>query len=170
MENLSYVAAVAGSLVSVSIVRWTYRRFDVDGKRLLRGAVAGAAIVIGSVAYFLLGYIFLLVRPEQEQQIWAALRNGFGIGVKIILFATIVSAFWLSRPKVIATQKQPEGSVRQRLLDARADIHKRIEALQASPVLNYRGGIPQPDLLIEELVKKLDEINRALATLGPDDS
>jgi hypothetical protein len=50
-------------------------------------------------------------------------------------------------------------------LKARGDIQRRIENLKTSPVLNYRGGIPEPDLIIEELTEKLKEIEAALATL-----
>jgi hypothetical protein len=170
MENLSYVAAVGGSVVSVLLVRWTYRRFDIGGKRLVRGVVAGGAILVGSFVYWSLSYVFVLVQPGHEQQIWAANREASGIAVKIILSATIVSALWLSRPKIVATQRQPEGSVRQRLLNGRAEILQQIENLRSSPVLNYRGGIPQPDFLIQELTKKLTEIDSALATMGPDEA
>jgi hypothetical protein len=53
-------------------------------------------------------------------------------------------------------------------LDARTDIQQRIEVLQSSPVLSYRGGIPEPDILIEELTENLGEIESALATPEPD--
>jgi hypothetical protein len=56
------------------------------------------------------------------------------------------------------------GGVREQ---ARADIQQRIEDLQGSPVLNYRGGIPEPDLIIEGLREKLSEIDDALSKLGP---
>jgi hypothetical protein len=32
-------------------------------------------------------------------------------------------------------------------------------------VFNYRGDIPEPDMIIEELTEKLKEIDAALATL-----
>jgi hypothetical protein len=63
---------------------------------------------------------------------------------------------------------QPEGSVRQRLLNARAEILRHIESLKSSPVNDYRGGIPEPDILIKGLIDNLKEIDSALATLEPD--
>jgi hypothetical protein len=125
------------------------------------------AVLVGSATYFFLGFIFLLIRPEHAQEIWPAIRHGFGIGSKIILFGSIAYAFSLSRSKIIPAQQQPEGSVRQQLLNAHADIRQRIEVLQSSPVFDYRGGIPEPDILIEELAEELKEIDGALATLDP---
>jgi hypothetical protein len=142
MENLLYVAAAGGSLVSILIIPWSYRQFDIGRKRLVRGAVVGGAILFGSVFYFFLGFIFLLIQSEHAQQIWATIGHGFGIGSKIILFASIAFALPLSRPKTIAIQKQPEGNLRQRLLNARTDIQRRIEVLRSSPVLNYRWCRP----------------------------
>jgi hypothetical protein len=170
MENLSYVATVGGSLVSILIIRWTYGHFDISGKRLVRSVVVGGAVLVGSATYFFLGFIFILIRPEHTQEILTAILHGFGIGSKIILFGSMASAFALSRPKIIPAQKQPEGSVRQRLLNARGDIRQRIEILQSSPVFDYRGGIPEPDILIEELAEELKEIDGALATLEPNDA
>jgi hypothetical protein len=77
---------------------------------LARGAVAGGAILVGWIAYFVLGFIFLLIRPEHAPQIAVAIGDGFGVGAKIILAATIVCVFALSRRKNIVHQKQSEGS------------------------------------------------------------
>ena len=105
MENLSYVATAGGSLISILIVRWTFHRFDIGGKRLVRGAVAGGAILVGLIAYFVLGFIFLLIRPEHAPEIGAAIGGGFGVGAKIILAATIVCVFALSRRKPVGGLK-----------------------------------------------------------------
>jgi hypothetical protein len=132
--------------------------------------MAGAGFLVGSIVYFVLGFIFLFIRPEHAHQIGAAIGDGFGVGFKIISAATLVCVFALSSRKNITHQKQPGGSVRQQLLNARADIQQRIEVLQSSPVHNYRGGIPLPDILIEELAENLKEIDIALAIPEPNNA
>lgn len=164
MQGIAYLAAIGGSIASILIARLTFRRFDIGGKRLARAAVAGGAILAGCLAYFVFGLLLLLLHPEHSQQNWSDLYGGFGGGSRIIMFATIATVLWRPRSKTKAVQNHPEQSVRERLLKARGDIQERIENLQASPVLNYRGGIPEPDIIIEELTEKLKEIDAALAT------
>jgi hypothetical protein len=167
-DGLPYIAAAGGSLISIMFIRRTFRRFDIGGKWLGRAVVAAAGILAGSITYFFLGFIFPLARPDLALQIKSAIHSGFGIGAKIISGASVACVLWFSRRKNVVAEKQPEGSVRQRLLNARADILRRIESLKLSPVHDYRGGIPEPDILIEGLREKLNEIDSAIATLEPD--
>jgi hypothetical protein len=59
-----------------------------------------------------------------------------------------------------------EQSVRQQLLQARADVQRQIEVLQSGPLINYRGGAPQTDTVIAKLTMTLQEIEDSLAALG----
>jgi hypothetical protein len=62
---------------------------------------------------------------------------------------------------------KPEKSLRQQLLDARADIERQIEILQAGPSFSYRGGgNPQFEPVIADLTATLKEIEDSLAELG----
>src|SRR5262249_25501523 len=86
---------------------------------------------------------------------------------KLVMAATIAVTLHSFRPGRKPRPIDTSGSVRERLLRARAEIQQRIEGLHASPVLNYRGGIPEPDLIIEGLTERLAEIDEALSKLGP---
>lgn len=167
-DGLPYIAAAGGSLISILAISRTFRWFDIGEKWLGRAVVAAAGILAGSITYFLLGFIFPLIRPDLAPQIKSAIHGGFGIGAKIISVASVACVLRFSRRKIVTTPKQPKGSVRQQLLNARAEIQRRIESLKSSPVNDYRGGIPEPDILIEGLIDKLNEIDSALATLEPD--
>jgi hypothetical protein len=165
MEDLAYLAAFAGCVVSAFAARWIIRRSNMSSSRLKRVIAGMGGVLAGSVAYFLVGVLLALVRPEHSQQIVATIRSGYGLGSKLIMFAAIIVTFGRVTTKTI--EPQPEGDVRERLLKARSDIQSRIEGLQTHPVLDYRGGVPERDLIIEELVEKLKEIEAALATLKP---
>ena len=65
---------------------------------------------------------------------------------------------------------KPEKSIRQQLLEARADIQRQIEIL-SNPIVTYRGGgPPQNDMLIADLTVTLREIEGSLADLGSNDA
>jgi len=168
VNDLSYLAAAAGAVSSIAAVRWSSRQLNIQDKPLLRGLAAGTAILIGCLSYFLIGFALSLVRPAHQADIFIELRQGFGFGTKIITAATIATTtfyYYHSRRKPRPIDP-PEAGVRERLLRARADIQQRIDGLQASPVLNYRGGIPERDLIIEGLREKLSEIDGALLKLA----
>jgi hypothetical protein len=160
MDNISYVAGVGASVVFGSILWWAYGRFQ---SRLTKVLFSVGVFIVAMVVYFALGIAFMMARPERMHETGAAIAHGLKTFAFMAIFvqATIMSR----RTKTKAVQKQPQGSVRERLLKARGDIQGRIENLQASPVLNYRGGIPEPDMIIEGLTEKLKEIDAALATL-----
>jgi hypothetical protein len=65
---------------------------------------------------------------------------------------------------------KPEKSAREQLLEARADIERQIEILQAGPSFNYRGGNPQFESVILDLTATLKEIENSLADLGENDT
>ena len=136
-------------------------------------------MLVGCLSYFLIGFALSLMQPAHQADLLSELAQGIGFGTKIIMAATIVATFYYhgSRKKLdpmVPPDAQvsdpavpPEAGVRERLQRERADIERRIESLQASPVHDYRGGIPQPDLIIEDLREKLSEIDDALSQLGP---
>jgi hypothetical protein len=55
-------------------------------------------------------------------------------------------------------------------LEARADIQRQLEVLQAGPIINARGGGPQFEPVTVELTATLKEIEDRLAALGADDA
>jgi hypothetical protein len=65
---------------------------------------------------------------------------------------------------------KPEKSLRQQLLDARADVKRRIEILQTGPLVNARRGGPDFEPVIASLTATLKEIEDSLADLGEDDA
>ena len=169
MNDVSYLASAAGAFSSIAAVRWHRNQLDVQGKPLLRGLASGMAILVGSFCYFLIGFALSLTQPAHPANLFTEVRHDFGSAAKIIIAATIAATTFYyyrahGKPRSV---DPPEGGVRERLLRARADIQRRIEGLQSSPVLNYRGGIPQPDLIIEGLRDKLAEIDDALSKLPP---
>jgi hypothetical protein len=168
VTGLSYLADAAGVFSSIAVLRSIRGRLNNPAKPLVRGLVAAAAGLIGCLAYFLVGFALWLALPAHPADTLIELQQGFGLGSRIIMAATIAATFHYYRlRKETRPIKPPEGGVRERLLRARADIQQRIEDLRASPVLNYRGGIPQPDLIIEGLNDRLAEIDDALSKLGP---
>jgi hypothetical protein len=62
-----------------------------------------------------------------------------------------------------------DKSLRQQLLDARADVKRQIEILQSGPLVNARGGGPDFEPAIAGLTATLKEIEDSLAELGEDD-
>jgi hypothetical protein len=60
-------------------------------------------------------------------------------------------------------------SLRQQLLDARADIQRQIEILQTGPIVTARGGGPQFEPVIAELTATLQDIEDRLAEIGTDE-
>ena len=105
----------------------------------------------------------MMARAERMHETGAAIARGLTIFAFMVIFVQAIIVSWRAKTKVV--QKQAEGSVRERLLKTRGDIQRRIENLQTSPVFNYGGGIPEPDMIIEELAENLKEIDAALATL-----
>lgn len=63
-----------------------------------------------------------------------------------------------------------ERNVRQQLMEARADIERQIEILQAGPLYNNRGGVNQFEPILSELTATLKEIEERLAELGKNDA
>ncbi len=59
-----------------------------------------------------------------------------------------------------------EKSLRQQLLEARADIQRQIEILEVGPIINARGGGPRFEPVISELTTALKEIEDRLADIG----
>lgn len=59
-----------------------------------------------------------------------------------------------------------EKSDRQRLLNARADIQRQIEILEAGPLIPLREGGSQFEPLIAKLTAQLKNIDNRLAGLG----
>lgn len=62
-----------------------------------------------------------------------------------------------------------EKSLRQQLVDARADIQRQLEILQVGPIINARGGGRQFEPVVSELSATLKEIEDRLAALGAGD-
>jgi hypothetical protein len=60
-----------------------------------------------------------------------------------------------------------EKSVREQLLEARANIQRQIDILRTGQVVDYREGPPQA--LIADLMATLREIDDNLADLGQSD-
>ena len=174
LNGLSYVADAAGVVSSVAIVRWTRVGLNIPNKALSRALVAAIAVLIGWLAYFLVGFGLSFLQPTHQAALLTELGRDIGFATKIIMAATIAATFYYYRsrknPKLVEggiNPKPVEGDVRDRLQQARANIERRIESLQASPVNDYRGGVPQPDLIIEGLREELGEIDDALSQLGP---
>lgn len=168
VNDVSYVADAAGAVSAIAAVRWSRHRLDIQGKPPSRGLATAAAVLVGYASYYLIGFALSLVQPAHQADLLIELRHGFGFGTKIIMAAAITATtFYFYRSRRQARPIDPSEGVRERLLRERADIEQRIEGLQASPVLNYRGGIPQPDLIIEGLLEKLGEIDDALSKLAP---
>jgi hypothetical protein len=164
MNDLSYLAAVAGGLGAAVIIRWAFRRYAIGGsRRLLGGVVIAGASYVGLVIYFAAGFVFVMIHPDQSQKIWAALGHGLRSSGHIVLFIAIIAGALFRIRATPAPPKEPEGNVRERLLKARADLEARIEQVQSSPVMNYRGGVPETDIIVEELAESLKEIDAALA-------
>ena len=63
-DGLPYIAAAGGSLISILAISRTFRWVDIGEKWLGRAVVAAAGILAGSITYFLLGFIFPLIRPD----------------------------------------------------------------------------------------------------------
>jgi len=168
VSHISYVAGAAGAVSAIGAVRWSRYRLDIRDKPLSRGLATAAAVLVGCAAYYLIGFALSLAQPAHQAELLGELRRDFAFATKVIMAAAIAAATcYYYRSRRQATPIDPSEGVRERLLRARADIQNRIEGLQASPVLNYRGGIPQPDLIIEGLRDKLSEIDDALSRLAP---
>jgi hypothetical protein len=72
----------------------------------------------------------------------------------------------LAPTRYSSDMSRPEKSDREQLLEARADILRQIEILQAGPSFNYRGGgNPQFEPVIADLTATLKEIDENLADL-----
>jgi hypothetical protein len=165
MNDLSYLAAVVGGLGAAVVIRWAFRRYAIGGsRRLLGGVITAGASYVGLVIYFAAGFVFVMIHPDQSQKIWAALGHGLRSSGHIVLFIAIIAAALFRVRAKPTPNKEPEPDVRRRLLQARADIEQRIERLQSRPVMNYRGGVPETDLIVEELTESLKEIDAVLAT------
>jgi hypothetical protein len=162
MDDISYVAAVGASIVAGLILWWACGRYQ---SRITRALFSVITIFVGFLVYFLLGILFIVMRPGIAHETGLAINHGLKVLTTMLLAVNAAILALRSKARKKAVQKQPEGDVRERLLKARGDIQRRIENLKTSPVLNYRGGIPEPDLIIEELTEKLKEIEAALATL-----
>lgn len=160
MDDISYVAGVGASVVFGAILWWAFGRFQ---SRLKKALFHACACIVAIILYFALGIAFMMARPERMHETGAAIAHGLKIFAFMAIFVQAIIMSW--RAKTKAVQKQPEGSVRELLLNTRGDIQRRIENLQTSPVFNYRGGIPEPDIIIEELTEKLKEVDAALAAL-----
>jgi hypothetical protein len=63
-----------------------------------------------------------------------------------------------------------EKGVRQQLLEARANVQRQIDTLQAGPLVNPRGGGLPFEPAIAELMATLKEIDDSLAGLGKDET
>ncbi|MGB7034165.1 MAG: hypothetical protein WBD71_01460 [Xanthobacteraceae bacterium] len=150
--------------MSVVVVRWMCRRYDVAGRRGLQALFAAIGGVAGVTAFFLLGPVFALIHPARAREIGAAIGHGARIGSAIIMVATLSCIRFYARPKPQAPAK-PKGDVREQLLKAREQIQWRIEGVQSNPQYNYRGGVPETDVIISELAEKLAEIDKVLAEL-----
>lgn len=163
MDGLPFVAAAGGAFVSVVILRWAFCRYNIRGRRLLGGIAVAGALYVGCLVYFALGFLFVMIRPDHSQEVWTALRLGFRTSGSIILLTTLAASrpFW--KPIEPAAPHKTGGNVRERLLKARADLEARIEQVRSSP-LNYRGGLPETDVILEELADNLSQIDAALAT------
>jgi len=171
VNGLSYVADAAAVLASIAAVRWSRGHLDIHHKPLRRGLAVAAAVLIGCLCYFLVGFALSLAQPAHQADLLIELRQTFPTGVKLILGASLAAnAFCHFHARRQAAPIEPiESGVRQRLLRARADIERRIESVHASPVLDYRGGVPQTDLIVEGLRERLSEIDDALSRLEPTD-
>lgn len=55
-----------------------------------------------------------------------------------------------------------EKSLREQLLEARTDIKRQLEILQAGPLVNARGGGPDFELAMADLTATLKEIEKRL--------
>jgi hypothetical protein len=62
----------------------------------------------------------------------------------------------------------PTKSLREQLLEQRAEITRQIEILQAGPLVNARGGGPDFESVIAELTVALEDIEKRLDELGPE--
>lgn len=163
MDDLPYLAVVGGGAVSVVLARWAFRRYDLGGRRLLGGLVVVGAVYVGCLIYFVLGFLFVMVRPDQTHEIWAALGHGLRSCGFLMLAATMAACTsFRARSKPAAPPRKPEGNVRQHLLQARGDLEARIERVRSSPVMNYRGGVAETDLIVEQLADKISEIDAVL--------
>jgi hypothetical protein len=70
---------------------------------------------------------------------------------------------------VLVEVSKSKKSDRERLLEARADIQRQIEILEAGPLIPLREGGSQFDPLIAKLTSQLKDIDDSLAALGEDD-
>jgi hypothetical protein len=62
-----------------------------------------------------------------------------------------------------------EKSLCQQPVEARTDIQRQLEILQAGPIINARGGGPRFEPVISELAATLKEIEDRLADLESGD-
>lgn len=64
-----------------------------------------------------------------------------------------------------------EKSIRQQLIEARANIQREIDILHTPAVIGGPPFVPNPKkALVEKLKAELREIDEALADLGPNDT
>lgn len=61
---------------------------------------------------------------------------------------------------------QSKKTLREELLEARSEIRRQIEILQAGPLVNARGGGPDFESVIAELTVALENVEKRLDELG----
>lgn len=90
------MAGAGASIVFGLIVWWAYGRFESRAKKSLSGV---GALLVALIVYFLLGFVFVMVRPERAHETGTAMVRGLkAFTLMLIVVNSIVLAFRL-RPK-----------------------------------------------------------------------
>ena len=97
MDDISFVAAAGATVVAGLMMWWACGRYQSRLKRALFGV---AAVFLGFFAYFVLGILFVVMRPDVARETGSAI---FGHGVKtlsmMLLAVNIVVLNVRRRPK-----------------------------------------------------------------------
>lgn len=83
MDDISYVTAIGASAVAGLILWWACGRYQSRLKRALFSAIA---ILLGFVAYFALGLLFIIIRPDVAHETGLAI----GHGVKVLTTMLVI--------------------------------------------------------------------------------
>src|SRR5262249_377895 len=96
MDDISYVAAVGASAVAGLILWWASGRYE---SRLKRGLFSAITILLGFVVYFVLGVLFLIVRPDVARETGLAIGHGVKVLSMMLLAVNAVVLSVRRRPK-----------------------------------------------------------------------